>query len=271
MKKMIMMGILVSAVLASGTAHAVPQDKAQQKCINAMNKGMSKVASAQLKANTKCVSDFAKAKNLSASACYANPPKVTAAETKNSEADTKKCTTMPTFGPTGAGSINNYSDYNAHEMADDLLGPVPNSGVAICASDKPGCKCQGKVLKATAKLYSTWQKVFNKCKKSGLKDKVTPFDDVTDLNNCTATDPKNKIMKAMTKLGGAITKSCPVDVTNPFPTGDCNALTGNALATCVIERVRCHLCITWQGGDNMTIDCDDFDDGSDDGSCFDDF
>jgi hypothetical protein len=266
------MGILVAGVLAAGTAFAVPQDKDQQKCINAMNKGMFKIAKAQLKANNKCISDFAKGNSGSASTCYANPAKVTAAQTRNSEADAKKCMVNPTFGPTGAGSINNYSAYHAREMANDLLGVVQDNGVAICDTDKPGCKCQSKVLKSTAKLYSTWQKVFNKCKQAGLKDKITPFDDVTDLNNCTATDPKNKIMKASTKVGEAITKSCPVTVTNPFPNGDCNALTGNALANCIFERVRCHLCITWQGGDNMTINCDGFDDDdSENGSCFDDF
>ena len=270
MKKTITMGILVAGVLAAGTAFAVPQDKAQQKCINAMNKGMTKIASAQLKANGKCISDFAKGKNASASTCYQSPAKVTAAQAKNTEQDTKKCTTLPTFGPTGAGQINNYSEYHAHEMADDLLGSPPDSGVAICATSKPHCKCQSKVLKASTKLYSTSLKVFNKCKKAGLKDKVAPFDDITDLDGCLSQDPKNKIAKALTKLDGAISKSCPVDVTNPFP-GNCTGLTGTALGDCVEVQVRCHICITLQGGDGTTVDCDIYDDGEDDGSCFDDF
>jgi hypothetical protein len=270
MKKSITMGILVAGVLIAATASAQTQDKPQQKCINAMNKGMNKIAATQLKANNKCVSDFAKGKNLSASGCYLTPAKVTAAQTKNDEQATKKCTTPPSWGPTGSGSINNYAAYHAHEVADDLLGSPPDSGVAICGTSKPHCKCQSKVLKAATKLYSTSQKVFNKCKKAGLKDKVAPFDAVTDLDACASTDPKNKIAKALTKLDGAITKSCPAEVTNPFP-GDCNMLTGAALGDCVEDLVRCHLCITWQGGDNMTIDCDIYDNGDDDGSCFDDF
>lgn len=271
MKRTIALGILVAGVLAAGTAFAVPQDKDQQKCINAMNKGMNKIASAQLKANGKCISDFAKGKNMSASACYQSPAKVTAAQTKNTEADTKKCTVMPTFGPTGAGSINNYSEYHAHEMADDLLGSPPDSGVAICATSKPHCKCQSKVLKASTKLYSTSQKVFNKCKKAGLKNKTAPYDDAADLSDCLGQDPKNKIAKALTKLDGAISKSCPVEVTNPFP-GNCTGLTGTALGDCVEVQVRCHVCITLQGGDNLPVDCDLYDDGNGgNGSCFDDF
>jgi hypothetical protein len=272
MKKSLTMGIVLASVVFSASAFGATQDKDQQKCINALNKGMNKIASAQLKANAKCISDFSKAKNMSASSCYASPQKVTDAMTKNTAAEAKKCTVPPTLGPTGAGSVNNYSSFNAHEMADDLLGPIPDNGVALCATSKEGCKCQAKAIKASNKLYSTSQKVFNKCKKSGLKDKTAPFDDVTDLNACLGADPKNKISKALTKLGDAITKKCPVTVTNPFPTGDCNGETGAALADCIDERVRCHVCITLLGSDDLTVDCDAYDDGNNEnGSCFDDF
>jgi len=271
MKKAITLGILVSAVLMHGTAFGQAQDKAQQKCINTLNKGMVKVASAQNKANGKCASDFAKGKNMDADACWNMATKVDTAATKNCSAEMSKCTTVPDFGKTSCGTVNNYAEYNAGEFASDVFGETdPSAGITLCATDKVACKCQAKALKASNKLYATYMKVYNKCKKAALKSGII---DVTGLDTCTSDDAKMKIAKAATKLGGTITKSCAA-VTIPFPAIDssCSGLNGAPLAGCLEDRVRCAVCITEVASDNLTIDCDLYDDGnSENGSCFDDF
>jgi hypothetical protein len=272
MRKSITTGIIVSLCFA-GTAFAEVQDKEQQKCINSLNKGMAKVSKTQLKADTKCISDFAKGKNASAQGCYLSSTKVTTAQDKNCDAATKKCTTAPTLGPTGCGDVNNYSEYNGSEFASDVLNQVnPDNGVTLCESDKPGCKCQAAALKSATKLYSTYQKVFNTCKKKGLKDKTAPFDDITDIEACLSGDPKNKISKAAAKLTSAIGKKCvDAGVATPFALGDCAGLSGALLASCLETEVRCRVCITALGSDNLTLNCDLYDEGSVEGSCNDDF
>lgn len=163
------------------------------------------------------------------------------------------------------------SEYNGSRFADDLFGDIdPNAGIKLCAGDKLGCKCQGAVAKASGKLYATRIKTYNKCKKDGLKNKTTPFTAVASMDECLALDLKGKIGKAETKLEGGITKKC-AGVTTPFAAGECASLTGTALADCLEVRVRCRVCLTAQASDSLTIDCDDFDNGFDDLSCFDDF
>jgi hypothetical protein len=271
MRSSMAFAILVGAVLIHGTAFGVPQDEDQQRCINAMNKGMAKTAKLQLKANAKCVADFARGNNLSASGCYAAPADVTASEQKTCETETKKCTTPPTLGPTGCSDINAQSDYEAHELADDLLGVVPDSGVKMCDTDPAGCRCQGHILKASAKLYSAIQKQFNSCKKQKLRLEDSPLAEPEEFNNCLAFDFQDKAPKASEKLLARITDSCsstPV----PFDAGDCAGLAGAALHACVESRVLCHVCINAQTADNFggPLDCDNYDDGPV-GSCSNDF
>jgi hypothetical protein len=267
MKSTIAFGILASIIVLHGTAFAVEQDKAQQKCINSLNKGMAKVAKAQLKADAKCTSGFAKGKNTDAVACYSGDAKVNKAAEKLCAAETKVCTTPPTFGKTSCGNVNNYATFNATEHTEDLFGFPVNSGITLCATDKAACKCQGKLVKAGTKLYSTYLKTYDKCKKSALKGGAA---DVTALNTCVSDDTKGKIAKATTKLGATVDKSC--GVTMPFSNGSrCTGLSGAALGSCVSASVRCYVCITEVGSDALGVNCDVFDDASDNGSCFDDF
>ena len=271
MKNVMAVGLLVAAVLGHGTAFGVPQDKDQQRCINAMNKGMAKTAGLQLKANTKCISDFAKGNNLSASGCYAAPAKVAESEQKTCEQEARKCTTPPTLGPTGCSDINSQSDYEAHELADDLLGAVPDAGVTLCETDASGCKCQSKIFKAAAKLYSAIQKQFNTCKKQSLRSD-SPLSEPDALNNCLGFSPEDKASKATERLLAVITKSCS-ETAMPFAAGDCASLTGAALHQCVAGRVRCHVCINAQTADNFggPLDCDNYDNDGQMGNCSNDF
>lgn len=272
-KRTAALGVLLLSVFAHGTAFGQAQSKPQQKCINAMNKGMAKVGGTQLKAVAKCASDFAKAKNLDAQACYNTSPKVVTAQTKLCDSEPKKCTEMPDFGFSGCGSTGGTAAYFATQYAGEVFGEVdPNAGITLCAGDKDGCKCQGKALKSSNKLYSTRLKTYNKCKKTVLKDKTTPATSAADLAACLQVDPKMKIAKGVTKLGGAITKKCAA-VAIPFAAGDCAGLGGDPLRDCLDERTRCGACLTAEAADNLfgEIDCDLYDDGESNGSCFGDF
>lgn len=269
MKRTIAAAALVAAVLLHATAFAQEQDKDQQKCINALNKGMAKVAGAQLKAVSKCTADFAKGKNMDAPACYNASTKVDGAQSKNCTAETTKCTTPPDFGSSGCNSVNGVSEYNGSRFADDLFGEVdPNAGITLCAGDKPGCKCQARITKASIKLYSVSIKSYNKCAKKRLKD--PPAVMVLDLHPCVPPYLDPDTFKAELKLDDIVNNKC-VGVVTPFAAGECSSLTGASLAECIRDRVRCRVCLTIEASDNLGIDCDDFDNGSVDLSCVDDF
>jgi hypothetical protein len=260
MKRSITLAIVAGALLVAGSALA-QESKAQQKCINTLNKSMAKVAGAQNKANAKCVKTRAKDGTTDAQMCASTDAKVDKIAGITLTKETKACTEAPDFGSTSGGTVNFRSEFEALNLGDDLFNAsIGWDGVALC-TDKAACKCQGKAFKAATKLYKAYLKNYNKCKKLGLKNKATPFDAAEDLHACIGDDTKQKIAKAVTKLGGAITKKC-ASVPNAFPGGDCDLLTGDALKDCINERVRCRVCMTETRSDNLlTFDCDLFDDG----------
>jgi len=275
MKRSMILVVVLGTMLVQGTAFGAAQTKAQQKCINGMNKGMAKVAGAQNKAHGKCTSTRAKDGTSDADTCAQTDAKVTAAQTKVTATDTKLCAAGADFAYSGPGSVNSGSEFESNNFAFDVFGFDVNGiddGITLCGTDKAGCKCQGKAFKAAGKVYKARLKEFNKCKKAGLKNKATPFDDVGDLFACVVSDSKGKIGKAESKLDKIITKKCTA-VTNPFPNtnSQCDTLNGAALQSCLVKRVRCHTCLTEDISDNLGVNCDDVDDDLDNGSCLNDF
>jgi hypothetical protein len=266
MKKSITLGIVAATLLLSGTAFGAAQTKPQQKCINTLNKAMAKVAGTQNKANAKCAKTIAKTGSGDYSMCASTDAKVDKIAGKTCPAETKACTTAPEFGSTSCSTVNSASEYNAGELGEDVFDST--AGIALCSSDKPACKCQGKAFKGANKLFKAYQKEFNKCKKGGLKSGTIV--DIAGMNACMSTDAKLKISKAETKLDGAVTKLC-VPVTTPFTAGACMGLNDAMLTECLVERVRCRHCLVAALSDDLTLNCDIYDNDSDEGSCFDDF
>lgn len=270
MKKGFALVALAATLCLHGNAHAAAENKAQQKCINTLNKGMAKLGSAQLKASAKCVGTRAKDGTTDASMCLTTDAKVTATQGKVCDAETAKCTMTPDYGYTNCGTVNNITPYLCGTQYEGrIFGGGVNAGVTVCSSDKPGCKCQGKVHKSVNKALATRLKAYNKCKKSGLK--AGTITDATTLGNCIFDDTKGKIGKAETKLDGAVTKKC-ASVTTPFAMGDCTGLNGASLTSCLVKIERCAACLTAQAVDALPVDCDDFDDDiGTNGSCVNDF
>lgn len=261
MSKTIAFGVAAMALLFHSTAFGAAQTKAQQKCINTLNKGMAKIAGVQLKANARCITKYAKGKEPDASTCLLTAPKIDTAITKTCDGETKKCTGVsPDFGKTSCGTVSSASEGGATAVASVMFGSGVNGGVSSCASDKPACKCQARLLTGVNNLYSTHLKEFNKCKKKGLKNRTAPLTDSTGLAGCVSSDPKMKITKARMKLDAGIAKKCAA-VANPLFGGSCSGFNGATLTTCLDRRVRCLVCQTLSGSDALPVDCDDFDDG----------
>lgn len=270
MKNLIAVGIVGTLLLLNqSAASAQQQSRAQQKCINTLNKGMASVAGAQAKANAKCISGYAKAKNNDASTCLFTATKVDTAQTRVCTNETKRCGALPDFGYTGCNTVNNVAELFTASLASDMFGSGINGGILTVAADKAGYRCQTRVVKAVNKLYATHIKQFNRCKKAGLKAKTSPITGTAMLNSCVFADPKMKITKAQVKLLTGIQKKCAT-TTDPLPGGVCSGLNDSGLSFCLEKRVRCAVCLTTRASDGLTIDCDDFDDDVANGSCFDD-
>jgi uncharacterized repeat protein (TIGR03806 family) len=83
------------------------------------------------------------------------------------------------------------------------------------------------------------------------------------------SDTRGTVARQVTKLGTVIGASCAGQpLAARFP-GDCSGRAGSAAALrdCVHERVRCHLCRSFEAFDGLDAECDLFDDGAANDSC----
>jgi hypothetical protein len=256
---------LAMALAIPSLAHAQAQSAAQQDCINTLNKGMLKIASTQGKLATKCIAGFAKGKEAGPLSCYESDPKLTDLGNDVCEAGVAACTEAPSFGPANCTNLGSATD-EPKELAADLYDIGIDQDIALCADSKDACICQAKTTKATFKVFGQVIKSFNACKKLGLRDEDNQIDSSADLAACLGSDPQLKIENAGIKLGVAVDVSC-TGLPMPYGVGECAGETGTNLSACLVQTARCRACRTVRLSDNLTIDCDLFDDASPNTSC----
>ena len=252
------------------------QEKDQQKCINALNKNLAKVAKAQGKSICDCIKDFAKGQDLAPAAtleiCLGadRKGKVAKAQSKTESDEAKNCSgSAPDFGATDSANTNDVAFQVELDLIHDIFGSDLGNAILLEAEDKDTSKCQQQAAKAVKKCLDAKLKEFNKCKKNGLKDEsIQTF---ADLQSCMGADPKGKIAKACDPVSGkirsAIDKKCgsPVDTSTAF--SGCGTADAATLAACLDQIVECNVCVLLNQADNLARDCDDFDDGTTNGSC----
>lgn len=271
--------VAVAACVWTAAPAAAQQTKPQQKCINLLNKGTAKVAKTRVGALRKCAKQHAKnpTKYPDPDSCTFGSVKVQKAIDKLDAKAAVVCSGagMPSIGPMSPMSVGWTAGYTSMNLG---LALISNGGsffgnLVLCsdAPAKAGCKCQDNLLNRSNKLLDTYFKFFNKCKRIGLKK--GPIVDNATLAECLTVasrlDPKSKLPKALTKLEVQVAKRCGSPVTDPLPNGTCATLTGNALAACLSHWTRCTACLTLQYVDGLSVDCDLFDDGQENFSCYD--
>ena len=78
-------------------------------------------------------------------------------------------------------------------------------------------------------------------------------------------DPRSKIARMVTKLQATVDSKCvDVDLDGAFP-GAC--IGAGDFSVCADEQVACRICSMLNAMDDLSRDCDEFDDGVVNGSC----
>ena len=266
-------------VLVSAFVVFAQQSATQQKCLNGINKDAANVAKAQGKENARCLKDAGNAKipPATAQSCLTADAngKVQKKKDKTTALDAATCNPPPGFGYAGATSVNTADVQGEVDLAADVFGSDLGAAVIPCATNKPGCKCQQKVLGAVEKLVDVKFGLFVKCKKAALKAGANA---AAALEACVndagtpgsiAADTNGKVAKAVGKLSDAITKKCdtPGVTAGSFP-GNCSAaLNAATLGPCLDTEVECRACQMINQSDSLGVDCDLFDDGIANSSC----
>jgi len=279
-----------------------PLTKDQQKCVNGLNKDLLKIDKTVSKQITGCLKNHAKGAPLNKTnpaidtleECVDDDPKgkILNGQTKAGTAFTKNCTPPPTgklddgffpaFGATDATTVGDAATEKGRTLVHDVFGPDLDTGVLVTQSvDSDKAACQTAVWKAAVKCQQTKLKEFVKCKKDGFKGKTPPgllmsADDLRDLCLGTGTsgqpDAKGKIAKKCADPEKGIhkdmLKKCVdkgLDPSELFPPcADADPLT---VSLCIEAAVECAVCVALNTADDLTRDCDSFDDGVVNGSC----
>ncbi len=265
-------------VLVSALVVFAQQSATQQKCLNGINKDGANVAKAQGKENAHCLKDAGNAKIPpgTAQSCLTADArgKVQKKENKTTAVEAATCNPAPSFGFAGAASANTAGVQREVALMGDVFGGDLDAAVISCGTNKPGCKCQQKILGVVEKLADVKLGLFVKCKKAVLKNGANSD---AALEACVndggtpgsiAADTTGKIAKTVVKLDDAITKKCdtPGVTAGAFP-GNCTGSSGNTLGTCLDTQVECRVCQFLNQTDALAVDCDLFDDGAADASC----
>jgi cysteine-rich repeat protein len=261
--------LLATAASAQTTAPDTP------RCLNAINKGMRKVALAAGKEMRPCM--VAEASGLLGSQtvaqCIAASSKVQKASAGALIAADGACDGLrPAFGPPSVSAHATRAVQLFQDALVDLFGPTPDDAVAATAD---GLACQSAVIKAAIKCEDLRVNSFNRCKKEGLKRGFVT-DAVHLQTSClgsgaTQPDPTGgKIASTCVDTPARkIESSCVargVALSTAFP--GCGASTSAGLASCLDARLRCRVCTLLNDVDGLARDCDLLDDGDDgDESC----
>jgi cysteine-rich repeat protein len=270
-----------------------PQDKDQQRCINALNKSFAKVARARGKAITRCIKDGSKG-NLSGQdpieTCLAgNNAKVENAKQRTNRKYDAQCVPAdpPDFGPTNPDTVNQAAMEKELSLIRAIFGS--DLDAVIVRTDDPGradaraeARCQVAAAEQARKCQHSKLMTFIACKKDGLNGARTgnvypgaddPFDSPDDLEGCMDFDliPKatNRTSKACDpKLGRKLSFECEdLDIPSLFP-GECgSAQDPTELKDCFERLVECHVCQELNQADALNRNCDEFDNDAADGSC----
>jgi hypothetical protein len=255
----------------------VLETRAQQNCINELNKSFAKVAETQGTEIRKCIEDAARGRLLTQKVeeCVRadNRGKVARAESRTVTKAASKCSEPPDFGATDATTVNAAAVDTELALIHDILGPDLDAVIISSDSDRTASKCQQEAAAATRKCLDAKLKEFNRCKKNGLRGRdgppgaILPIRTVSELELCMGHDPKGKIAQAcVTKLDAKIRRKC-MGVALLAACPGCGTEDPGELATCLDTFAECQLCLGLNQADALNRECDEFDDGVVNGSC----
>lgn len=249
--------------------------KEDQKCVDAINKGAWKVSKTQGKENAKCIKDGGKGKlTTTIEECLLSDRKGKVAK-MISKIQTEKCPSPPAFPPLllDKNEIGDLMIGKELSLIHSVFGSDLDVVMVNKDDDKDGWKCQASIAKDVAKCQDTKLKEFRSCKKNALKGKNgLPVQNLGELQDRCMNDivtggipdDKGKIAKkCVAGLDKTISKKCAVSNVDALIPG----CAGQSLQPCLDQKVECEVCKALNALDGLARNCDEFDDGSINGSC----
>jgi len=276
-----------------------PQTKAQQRCLNEMNKRGAAVGVTQGSTNSCCIRNAARGltsklgtppQTQTAQACLTNDVrnKVARKVLKLEQRETSKClaapSQLPAFGFTSAAGVSAAATSAIIGLVEDLYGADLTAAVVSTDDHRDGARCQFEGWRGVRRVHDTLWKQAVTAKKGGLRgkgrltggDPSAPVRDATELQEeilaVLAADPRDRVQRAVDTLHDRALSRCTPALTQTtlaalFPGACAGAGDVSAWADCVEIKARCQFCTALNAFDALAIDCDVFDDATTNLSC----
>jgi hypothetical protein len=255
--------VAVAFAATMGTPVLAQQSRAQQACINAINKDAAKVGKAQGKENVACVKAGTKGSVTPSCPTDDLKQKVAKKVSKTLSDDTDRCAAeAPNFAHTSGGTAAVAYKQAELDLLSDLFGSTNLDGTV--STDKGIGGCQRAVAKDLEKVAAAASLGFVGCKKDALRGAAVT---VTAVQACVGSDERNKVTATAAKLAADIGNKCQnVTLSSAFP-GACSASSLATLGDCLAARARCRMCQAANSADGLSAPCDTIDDGVANASC----
>ena len=263
---------LIAAALGTPTAvFAQIQSPAQVGCLGALAKAEAKLVKTQGKEVSGCVKGFAAGKLAScqtAEGCLRadGNGKVAKVSDQLRFAEEKSCAAEePDFGVAEPFKSIREIRFHLGALSADLFGAALDTTLATKSLNSEVAACQGKVAKSVQKIFDARMAGYTKCKSVGFEEGSITSN--AGLEGCRSSvrTAETKVAKAIDKLGLQVTKGCAgVDADIVFP-GKCSGAAD--LAACIDAQARCRFCRMTNVLDDLSGDCDLYDDSASNDSC----
>jgi len=244
--------------------------KADQACVNAINKAWAGVLRAANEAGGKCLKGVSGGKVSGAFDACAQAADLERAFDKTTKANQKKCVAKISAGMFGYAGDSTGINMAALEAAlgvqTDLLG---SPATIIEKGDKEHARCQREVYKGLVRYVDGLAADANRNKKRCLKGKKVAQCLTSNAlaAEMAAAGPKGD--KTLTQWSSKVDKKCTdtAVIAAHFPGACATSASYAELVTCSATRARCHFCASLNAADDLSIDCGEY--AGDPGDCSD--
>ena len=255
---------------------------AQKRCMHGISTGYRKLSSAYGKEISKCIRKASSSlSSVSLEECLSKVdtrPKVIAGQTRLLRHEARFCTETPPFGFTSGAVASQAAIDQELALLVSVFGPDLSEAVPSAQS-----RCQWKVFRQIQRCQNAGLKAFSRCKKGHLRG-VISFDTAAEklgqhcLQRGVLTElgvsgkPRHLYKDCRSGISNRLSEECgssDSEVLSPLFPGECSGPTDRGFTFCILERVRCQICLGLTTADGLPNDCDLLDDFNPeaDGSC----
>lgn len=253
------------------------QTRKQRQCIKVVNQGIDRLARARAKTNERCLAEATSGDlgddPAAFDLCLGTDPRgrVARAQRELPARERESCDSahLPELA---LGEDRLAGAPAASALPTALVRDIFGDPAEAARSDRGAARCQARVLSGTHALFDAiWREL-----RDAKTDKLAGRGSDAAVNDTDLTSHVAQVVAGSRSIGSAAgvlrertNERCGGLLSLPTLFPGCDAADANALAGCAEQAARCRSCLLLVEADpGVALECDDFDDGSANASCW---